>query len=165
MVTTGQGPVAHVGAKVKSFRIVLTELQMNPFTKSRSHRCKHRSGAAVVELAIILPLLMLLVFGTVQSCNAIHLRQALVTAAFEGSRVVTRDSASREDVIARCNSILDARGVTGYTITITPNQPLHTIDDGENVSVRIEAPIAGNVIGPNILQFSGNLSVVSFSAR
>lgn len=138
---------------------------MHLFTQSRTQRWKHRRGAAVVELAIILPLLMLLVFGTVQSCNAIHLRQALVTAAFEGSRVVTRDSATREDVIARCNNILDARGVTGYAITITPNQPLHTIDDGTNVSIRIEAPIAGNVIGPNFLQFTGNLSVVSFSAR
>lgn len=124
-----------------------------------------RQGVSAVELALILPLLMLLVFGAVQSCNTIHLKQAMVTAAFEGSRVVSRDSATREDVINRCSAILQARNVTNFTITLTPNRPLDEIANGDTVSIRIDAPTAGNVVGPSFLQFNGPMTVESFSAR
>ncbi len=124
-----------------------------------------RQGVSAVELALILPLLMLLVFGAVQSCNTIHLKQAMITAAFEGSRVVSRGSATRQDVLDRCGDILRARNVTNFVITFTPDLPLDEIANGETVAIRIDAPTAGNVVGPNFLQFNGPMSVESFSAR
>lgn len=75
----------------------------------------------------------------------------MVTAAFEGSRVVSRDSATREDVINRCSAILQVRNVTNFTITLTPNRPLDEIANGDTVSIRIDAPTAGNVVGPSFL--------------
>jgi Flp pilus assembly protein TadG len=46
---------------------------------------KKRSGAAIVELAVVLPVLLLLLMGTIQACAAIHLQQSLDITAYEAA--------------------------------------------------------------------------------
>ena len=41
----------------------------------------------MVELAICLPVLILLLFGTIEACAIIYLNQSLKIAAYEGARV------------------------------------------------------------------------------
>ncbi len=47
---------------------------------------KPRKGAAMVEFAIVLPLLTIVMFGVIEAGNAWHREQVLATAAREGVR-------------------------------------------------------------------------------
>jgi Flp pilus assembly protein TadG len=42
-----------------------------------------RSGAAVVELAVCMPLIVLLTFASLEGANMLFMRQAAVQAAYE----------------------------------------------------------------------------------
>lgn len=46
-----------------------------------------RSGAAIIELAVCLPLLVLITLATIKACSMIFLKQTLIIAAFEGARI------------------------------------------------------------------------------
>ena len=136
------------------------------FSKRQIRRRKRRAdGAAAVELAVVLPLIMLIVFGAIQTCNAIHLKQALVTSVFEGTRIVSRRTATRDLAITRMEQILDARGVQGYQITITPAAELVNIDDGTLITVTVTAPSVQNIGGPNFVDFGLQISASGVAAR
>ncbi len=48
-------------------------------------RKRQRSGSVVVEVAVCLPLIVLLVFASVEACTMIYLKQSLTVSACEGS--------------------------------------------------------------------------------
>lgn len=120
-----------------------------------SHR---RRGGVAAELATVLPLLTLITFGSIQIANTIHFKQALTCAAFEGTRLATGLTADRTRMEQRVQAILDARGIVGATITITPAGDLLMTPPGTPISISITAPIAGNVEGPQFIQFSDTMT-------
>ncbi len=90
----------------------------------RNRRLHARQGVAAVELAFVLPVLLVLVFGTIEICQRIFLRQSLVIAAYEGARLAARRNTTNTQVIDRCNTILDQRNVRGGSVTVTPSNIL-----------------------------------------
>lgn len=119
---------------------------------------RRRRGGVAAELATVLPLLTLITFGSIQVANTIHFKQALTCAAFEGTRLATGVTANRARMESRVQAILDARGVVGATITITPAGDLLMTPAGTPISISITAPIAGNVNGPHFIQFSDTIT-------
>ena len=111
---------------------------------------KNRKGAAVAELAICLPAIVLLVFGAIECTSMIFLRQSVTISAYEGIRVAIRGDSTNAEVEARCNQILAERNINGASITIAPGN-LNGIDRGEPVTVSVSAPSDANNILP--LQF------------
>lgn len=126
---------------------------------------KGRAGAAVVELALVIPLLMAIVFGAVQACNTIHVKQALVAAAYEGTRVVAKPSSDLAQTRGSIAALLDARGIRNYRIDITPNAELQALPDGRRIRITISATTAENVVGPNFFNFARRLRVTAVAAR
>jgi Flp pilus assembly protein TadG len=118
-----------------------------------------RAGAIAVELATVLPLLCLITFGSIQVANTIHFKQALTVAAFEGTRLATGVTANRAVMQSRIQAMLDARHVTGATVTIAPAGDLLLVPSGTPITITITAPIAGNVNGPSFVQFSNSITV------
>ena len=63
--------------------------------KFKTKNRKKRTGAAVIEMAICLPVSVFMVFGTIELTGAIFLKQTLTSAAHEGAlagmRVGTTD--------------------------------------------------------------------------
>jgi hypothetical protein len=55
--------------------------------RSRGSRVRNRRGQALAEMAIVLPILLLLVFGIIEMANAWRTFQVVVNAAREGARV------------------------------------------------------------------------------
>lgn len=106
-------------------------------------RKNDRNGAAAVECAFCIPIVLVLMFGTLETCSGIFLKESLTVAAFEGVRVGVRRRAERQDVIDRAQAVLDARNITGSTITVTPADfaGLNALD---TITVHIVAPTAGN---------------------
>lgn len=90
-----------------------------------------------------LPILIMIILGTVEACGMIYLKQTLCVAAYEGARGAVVPGATRNDIERRCNTILSQRQVTGATIVISP-------DDFESqpaqswITVRITAPASDN---------------------
>jgi Flp pilus assembly protein TadG len=106
-------------------------------------RKKQRRGAAIVEFAVCLPIIMLLILGSIEATSAIFLRQALTTSAYEGIREAVRTSSTTAEARARAQAVLTARRVRGSTIVLTPADT-ETAPRGSNVVIEISAPFGAN---------------------
>ena len=106
---------------------------MNPFrpqnptrVRKARRRSSQRRGTEVVELALVLPLLLLLVFSTLELCEKTFLLQKIKIAAHEGAVVAIRRSATVSDVEDAVQDYLEARGVDfgsdiSSAVSITPD--------------------------------------------
>lgn len=74
----------------------------------------------MTELAVCLPLLMLIVFGSIQACNLIYLKHGCITAAYEGTLELCKSNATNSTIASRVQQVLTARGVKASTIKILP---------------------------------------------
>lgn len=114
----------------------------------RCRRKRTRKGAAVVELAVCLPIIVMLVFGSIETCNMIFLRQALNASAYEGIRVAVGPDATNQEVIDRCQAVLDARKVKGTKITIN-RRNVARVSPGRPIRVVVSAKCDANAGGPS----------------
>jgi len=122
-----------------------------------------RKGAAAVELAVCLPILLLVLVATVDVCGMFHVQQSLKISAYEGARIGVVPGAEIENVTFQCGAILDAQGIRSYSITMTPSNP-ETLALGDYFTVSIEANFDDNAYGSGlyagkILQKSVTLKV------
>jgi len=92
---------------------------------------------AAVEAAVSLPLLVLLVFGSIELANFIFLTQTLSFASYEGAREAVRPGATVADVNDRVGQIMHARGILDYAVSITPQLTAAT-PRGTKITVRVE---------------------------
>jgi Flp pilus assembly protein TadG len=102
-----------------------------------------RSGLAVVELAICLPLMVMLTFGAIEAANAIYLKQTLVTAAYEAARTATALGATQADGEARYSEVVNAVGMKGSAIAFSPSIT-PTTASGTAIKVTVTAPADSN---------------------
>jgi Flp pilus assembly protein TadG len=113
-------------------------------------RTKHnrfRTGVAAAELAVCLPVVVLLVVATIEACSMVFLKQSLSVTAYEGVRTAIAAGATEDDVRKTCNQILTDRHVEGATITIQPRN-IATLNPGEFIDVTVSAPCANNAVLP-----------------
>ena len=98
-----------------------------------------RRGAALVEFAIVTPLLLLILFGIIEFGQIFKVRQTAQHAAREGCRIAVLQSTqapytgSSGPVMSRIQQIMEAAGVPFNTgmVTITPestNDPTVTVN-------------------------------------
>ena len=88
---------------------------------SRSNRSfRTRNGTAAVETAILLPLLVLVTFSSLELSNMVFLKQGLSIASYEGAKIASSPGTSDAQARARVQEILTSRGLSSTTITITP---------------------------------------------
>ncbi|MCA8998185.1 MAG: pilus assembly protein [Planctomycetaceae bacterium] len=117
--------------------------------RKRQHDFKReRLGGATVEFALCLPLMIMLVFGSMEASNALFLRQGLSIAAYEAAQVATQSGMAAAAAEARAQEVLDARNIAGYAVTISP-QVTATTSPGTTVTVTVTAPIDANSLGPS----------------
>lgn len=103
-------------------------------------RCRRprRAGAALVELAICLPVLLLIVYGALEAAGMIFLRQALVQSAYEAAKVAAKSgdyTAAREAALA----VADGRKISELQIVFSPEASA-ALQRGTPVTVAISAP-------------------------
>ncbi len=99
-----------------------------------------RRGAAAVELAVCLPVIVLLVFGSIEASSFIFLKQSLATAAYEGAREAIRNDAVVADGVNSATNILNSRNVNDFGITF----PSGDVDRGEEIVIEVTAPTQTN---------------------
>jgi Flp pilus assembly protein TadG len=104
---------------------------------------------AAAELAVCLPVVVLLVLGTIEACSMVFLKQSLSVAAYEGARTAIADGTTTADVQTKCNQIFRDRGIDGATVSTSPSN-FDRVGPGVFVDVTAAAPCDSNTVLPNM---------------
>lgn len=118
---------------------MINRLHSNPSLKPKSQR--ERRGAAVVEFAIIAPLLFTLTFGMIEFGRTMLVQQVLTNASREGVRRAVMGSASVDDVTAVVQEYTTGGSVNGATVMIEPSPP-SSAAAGDPITVTVTIPFA-----------------------
>jgi len=113
-----------------------------------TNRAAARRGVATAELAVCLPVVVLLVVATIEACSMVFVKQSLSVAAYEGVRTAISANATASDVANMCNQILTDRRVDGASVIISPRN-FTTLNPGDYVDVTVSAPCSQNTVVPN----------------
>ncbi len=100
---------------------------------------KGRRGAALVEFAIVSPILFLLVFGMIEYGRMVMVQQIITNASREGARLGVLDGTSTSDVQTAVTDYLAGASVSGADITVDPSPP-DSAGFGEPVTVTVSVP-------------------------
>lgn len=123
------------------------EQLMNLRNSRRSGGRRKRGGVAAAELAVCLPVIVLLVLAMIESCTMIFLKQSCSIAAYEGVRVALLEDADASDIRRTSQLVLTERRVKGGTIKIRPKD-FRTLPVGSYIKVTVSAPADRNSVIP-----------------
>jgi hypothetical protein len=98
-------------------------------------------------LAICLPLIVFLLLASIEACSMIFLDHGLSIASYEGVRVAINYDGTNATAQARCNQIINGRGIAGSSISFSPSN-VAVVDRGTPITVTVSAPCAANAIVP-----------------
>ena len=108
----------------------------------RGHlRRQLRRGAAVVEMAVVVPVFFLLLFAGIEFARLNVIRHTADNAAYEAARRVIVPGATAAEAIAQANSLLNIVGTRGATVDILPPTITPATDE---VTVTIDVPMNQN---------------------
>lgn len=127
-------------AKVASCLLGKT-MRTNRSEPKRILKRVNRRGAAVVEFALILPVLLTLLVGSIELGRAITVRQTVAEAARAGARVLSmRTIKTTVDARAIIDQVMSNAGLKDYTVEITPDASADIAQlDPVSVKVSIKA--------------------------
>lgn len=116
-----------------------------PFTTLDARRATaRRTGAAILEMALTLGILLGLTFGTVEFGHFFFLKNTVQGAAREGARASIPPGAANSDVTTAVNAVLNAAGLptSSFTTTVKVNGVVanaSTAAAGQQVEVTVSA--------------------------
>jgi Flp pilus assembly protein TadG len=128
------------------------------FESAKRFRGK-RLGAAAVEFAVCLPLIILIVAGSIEGASLLFLRQALIQSSYEGVKVAIKQDANNSQVNNVAQAVTDGRRLNGVTVETIPSD-ITSVPQGEFIRVRVSAPTSGNS-----LFFNGVFTLPSVTAE
>jgi Flp pilus assembly protein TadG len=122
-------------------RVSFPAFRRNPFVSARPARPAafkvwHKRAAAVVELAVCLPVIVILVLGALEGANILFCRQAMVEAAYEACKHASRTDGTNALATTLADDVLRARRINVATINISPGN-VSAVKAGGEVSVNI----------------------------
>jgi len=106
-------------------------------------RQRKRRGSATVELCICLPLFVIVMTGTIETCSLIHLRESLCVASYEAARLVAKGGSNQGDAETRAQAILVSRGIEDGTVTVEPRD-LSSLSLGDPITITVSVPSKGH---------------------
>ena len=118
---------------------------LNPRNKKRGFI--QRRAVAAVELAVCLPVIVLLALGSMEAASMIFLRQALVQSAYETVKEAASAQGSEALALTRGQEVLAFRDIQDETVTINP-AGTEDLERGTEITVTVSAPGDTNSIFP-----------------
>jgi Flp pilus assembly protein TadG len=110
----------------------------------RKRKGNRSRGAAAVEAALVLPILLLVTFGAIKYGWLFLRAQQITNAARYGARVAIRADASSTDVTTAIANLMTAAGMgsSGYSVTITlaGGIPWEDLEMGNAITVEVSVP-------------------------
>ncbi|KAA5540397.1 pilus assembly protein [Roseiconus nitratireducens] len=108
-----------------------------------ARRSQSRRGSAAVEFAVCLPVIVLLIFGSIEASAFIFLKQTLNVAGYEAVREACKSGGTSTEAMARAEAILGSRRVADYDVRF-PAGDITMIPRGEPVVCEVSAPTQSN---------------------
>lgn len=113
------------------------------------------TGSAVVEFALVTPLLLVLLLGVLQIALAMHVRATLTAAAAEGARVAALSGSSLSRGEQRTRDVL-ADSLTGGRVGgVSASRERLAGVEVVAITVTASLPLIG-LLGPTSLQVTGH---------
>ena len=126
-----------------------------PHPRMPNEKCR-RSGVALVEFAVVLPIVLLIFTAMIEISRVLLLQHSADTAAYEGARSAMVPGATSQEASAAAQKLLQAAGLKSAAISVTP--ALIT-EETPLITVRVEIPVAQNAwISPKWFQGSNVVS-------
>jgi len=120
------------------------------YAKRRQSRC----GAAMVEFAIVAPLLFLFFFAAFEFCRVAMIRHTVDNAVYEGCRQAIVPGATAGGARQAAESVLGTLGLARSTVTVSPADIQQQTPE---VTVTVEVDLDANTFVPP--QFTGGKRV------
>jgi Flp pilus assembly protein TadG len=108
---------------------------------SGCRRTAERRGAAVVEFAVVAPVLILLLLGMIECGRMIMVQQTITTAAREGARSAIVEGNSATTATTSVQSFLAGTGIRGAQITVAPKNT-GSVVHGQPITVTVSVPFS-----------------------
>lgn len=149
-----------------------THIMPRVFRNSHNACPMRRRGSAVLEVAIAMPILIVLVMGMVEFGYFYHVKSVFVSAAREGARAGAPWNASRSDVETAVADVMRSAGISSanYVVTITNAtgnsvSNLLTVSSGSRFDVTVTAQwnVLGNGLRPLGLMGSNKAVIATCS--
>lgn len=129
-----------------------------PVPRGVARRRRRESGQSLIELVLVLPLLLLVLFGILEFANAWRVYQVITNSAREGARHAILPGSSQLTVEQAVNQRLQAGGLDPGKATLvltvcSPGIGTCEVDDPDIVEItypfqfRMIGPIAGLICG------------------
>jgi len=129
-------------------------------------RLASERGAELIEFAMVLPLLLMLVFGIVDFGFMFQRYLVVTNAAREGARMASLPNYLPEQVQARVNAYIAAGGLTGTATTPPPVTESMTVGGRTFTVVRVTVSYSHDFVflGPIMSLFGDGLSSTTLNA-
>lgn len=112
-----------------------------PAHSPRRRSLRFRRGAALVEFALVLPVILLFFTTSIELFRINQMRHAAASAAYEACRHVIVPGASQAEATAEAQRLARLAGIGNVNVTISPG----TITESTpSVTVRVDVPAKGN---------------------
>ena len=125
--------------------------------RNRLRRAGER-GSELIELALVLPILLLIIAGIIDFGFLFQRYEVVTNAAREGARIAVLPGYSNADVTARVQQYLTAGGLSNSP-TVTPTTGSVTLPSGmivNTVQVQVDYPSSFSFIGPMAAMVGGS---------
>lgn len=100
-----------------------------------------RKASAVVELAVVLPVVFTICFSLIEISRLLLLQHTADAAAYEGARQGMVPGATAGEAITAAKVLLDADGLKSTMVTVEPE----TLDESTAIiTVAVQIPVAEN---------------------
>lgn len=131
----------------------------------RRPRGSRRRGAATVEFAVVLPLLLVMLLGIIEMGRAMMVGEVTAAAARLGARAAVISGATNSQVVSTVSTYLQAGGVKNATTVVSVNgasgADLSTASAGDAIQVLVQAPMNSNAWAVNSFFSSKSISGVA----
>ena len=124
-----------------------------------------RRGAATVEAAVCLPVILLLLFGSMEAANAVFLKQTATMAAYEGAATGSHPNGTSASVRERCRAVLEARNISQFRVDVNPPSLSEQTPIGTPLYVRVTIPASEAAMGPLWLYEGREVSYIAHMPR
>lgn len=101
----------------------------------------HKRGAALVEFAMVMPILMMFFYGMIELSRVLLLQHTVDTASYEGARFAIVPGATSQDAVDCASKLLATGKLKSAKITVTPTV---ITEDTPVITVLVEVPIREN---------------------
>ena len=117
-------------------------------------RSRRRRGAALVEFAVVSPLLFFFFFAAFEFCRVAMIRHTADNAVYESCRTAIVPGATAADIRSCAEDVLGTIGLQQTTINVIPAV---IEEDTPQVTVMVSIPVSENTFVPP--QFTGGQTI------